>query len=630
VTSEVKGANRLVAGLAIIGTEPFDPNRDVGIIVQAVDGAFGRLLGDILRSQRKLAPLQYPGTLPEQTVLIEGHPVSLIASSDSSGRVRSYYTEVRGIHLITNSPQLVRGFLKAGPSGRSLASTPGFQAAEQMMRQTPSPHAIFLVPLGPGANFPPVVAALSLSDSAPNRQRSLSVEVAVPSPWIESLLAAQDPESGPRLVEVYRQLAQHAPATRLTPVPGDAGSLELAITDTCRVFAGTSGRNSYYVGIAEATLFFDTLSKLQPPPRDSAKWVLPFKDNLCGRQGLDAEGYAPLQSFFGDHWRRVFNGDWVAVASERAVLERVTPLLKVEAAARPATLRLRISDLRAATDWLTSAPDQPSALDRISGLELTLAADQQRLLAHGKIDWIGSTEPPPALVERHPQGQMLDALLQLRSLPQLRERADRAILIVVEQRRHQIVQADEADEAVALVRLFELETICQSLGTKEGEALRRRIGEDTQRLSAQRLDQIDELLSERAKLLKILELLKRVPAADQPVRQALVDQLDATLDGIGRWQASQENAQELAELSALLEKEDAELGLVRERIEAQRIRIIETLADQVIQDPELKPRPNEQNRRLLELVRLLPKSVEGEQARKEIENWWRASRTRND
>lgn len=56
------------------------------------------------------------------------------------------------------------------------------------------------------------------------------------------------------------------------------------------------------------------------------------------------EGYVRLMRTFGPHWLRKF-GNFVAVSKDKAILETVTPQLTLEAAVRPAQLRLRVADL---------------------------------------------------------------------------------------------------------------------------------------------------------------------------------------------------------------------------------------------------------------------------------------------
>jgi len=166
------------------------------------------------------------------------------------------------------------------------------------------------------------------------------------------------------LVPVYRHLAQHAPDTRIAPVPGDVLFLEIAITDTCRFFSGLHGADSY-AGIVETGPFLESLQKLSKQFGDDAT-AESYKDLLSKRDELDAQGYGRFKSqgFFSllpSGWRRIFNGDWFASSSEKATLEKVTPHLKVETASRPATIRLRIDDMRAvqaAKARLTSSPQQ--------------------------------------------------------------------------------------------------------------------------------------------------------------------------------------------------------------------------------------------------------------------------------
>ena len=121
------------------------------------------------------------------------------------------------------------------------------------------------------------------ADSEPDGHRRLSFEAEMPSSWFESQLL-RVPMWGPLLVPVYRHLAQHAPATRIAPVPGDVLFLEIAIADTCRFFAGLNGADSYS-GIVETAPFFDSLQELLPQlgDRDPVATLKPYRD--LGRAG---------------------------------------------------------------------------------------------------------------------------------------------------------------------------------------------------------------------------------------------------------------------------------------------------------------------------------------------------------
>ena len=58
----------------------------------------------------------------------------------------------------------------------------------------------------------------------------------------------------------------------------------------------------------------------------------------------DEEGYGQHQR----RWTRLWNEDWLAAASNREVLENVTPNLKIESAPRPAQLRFTVGDIATA------------------------------------------------------------------------------------------------------------------------------------------------------------------------------------------------------------------------------------------------------------------------------------------
>ena len=135
LTGESELPDRLIAGLAIIGT----PRRSARLVTLASSSrrmlpAAGCLEKSSVRSGNG-PPLRRPNTALEETVTIEGREVSLIASDDGSGRVRSYYAAARDVHLITNSEWIVSGFLRARRGEGSIASTADFRIAERMMRR---------------------------------------------------------------------------------------------------------------------------------------------------------------------------------------------------------------------------------------------------------------------------------------------------------------------------------------------------------------------------------------------------------------------------------------------------------------------------------------------------------------
>jgi len=66
-----------------------------------------------------------------EKVTIGGHSVSFLSSADN--RVRSFMAEDGEYFLITNSRRLVQQFFEVGKSGDSLATTPAFQLARELM-----------------------------------------------------------------------------------------------------------------------------------------------------------------------------------------------------------------------------------------------------------------------------------------------------------------------------------------------------------------------------------------------------------------------------------------------------------------------------------------------------------------
>jgi serine/threonine protein kinase len=630
VPSGFELADALVAGLAVIGTELPGPNGDVGIILQAANGVGGRLLGEIIRWQRNAA-LRHDETALELTVTIQGQRVSLITSNDGSDRVRSYYAAAGNFHLITNSQRLVSHFLTAGRGRRSLASTERFRVAEQMLQQAPVPEALFLDPrpfLNP-ADFLPLVAAVSLTDPAPNRQRSLSFEVAVPSACVEHWLGQIDSLFGRNLslVALYRELAKCAPRTRLAPVPGETLCGELAITETCRVFGGANGAG-WYVGISEPARYFEFFQEVSK--QTGLEWLAAqvkaakasWDNDLGNRDGLDPQGYGKCTpGFLGISSRRVFNDGWIAVSPEKATLEKVTPLLKVESAARPATVRFRTGDpLAAARTWpLALVPGLD--LEFLRDVELNLAADRQHLFAFGKIGWSGPPETPAkATVKRHPDWQKLRTLLSMQSYPPLTARVEKDLLITIERLRAQVLnrKGNGASEADALARLFELERGLLSLRTAAREAPLQRIQADTDRLLVQVI-QRQNLAFFGMRWFAVLKALGGKPAPKRPLWNGPVDKPEEFPEWIEQLQALLTSVQDVANAENPVEKGDAaELESVRKVGETRRGLLIKALADGVIQNRQLKTNPTATYFLLGDLFPLLPNAEEAKAVRQRI------------
>ncbi len=127
-----------------------------------------------------------------------------------------------------------------------------------------------------------------------------------------------------------------------------------------------------------------------------------------------------------------------------------------------------------------------------------------------------------------------------------------------------------------------------------------------------------ESLSGRAKWLALLEAVNCVPAADRAVRQPLTDKLTRRIEQLD---ASVQNLRELADLDGLWNKADPDLQIVRKRGDTKRIDLIERLAGDVIQDSVGED--DEKALRLGELLRLLPKTDEGNQTNRRINEAWR-------
>ena len=119
----------------------------------------------------------------------------------------------------------------------------------------------------------------------------------------------------------------------------------------------------------------------------------------------------------------------VVWSSEKATLEKVSPLLKVETAARPATIRLRIDDMRAvqaAAARSTGSPKPCLVPDRISPWNSVWNSVLQRTInacrAYGSIDWTVPPETQPkAIVGRPTNWERIESLRGIRHYPLVRD-----------------------------------------------------------------------------------------------------------------------------------------------------------------------------------------------------------------
>ena len=113
---------RLIDDVALIGLDAFvREGASMGVVLQAKNG----LLGPGILQQRQATKKRWEASGAELNhILIDGTEVSLLSSPDR--RLWSYHVEKNRIHLISNSLELVRRFLRAGGEAPSLASSPEF------------------------------------------------------------------------------------------------------------------------------------------------------------------------------------------------------------------------------------------------------------------------------------------------------------------------------------------------------------------------------------------------------------------------------------------------------------------------------------------------------------------------
>jgi hypothetical protein len=577
---------------------------EIGILIRAADeGGASLLLGSIIRWQRLAALSRHATAATERTETIGGHDVSIITSNDGTGKVRSYYATTGNSHLIANSPHIVEDFLKAGQANASLSSTPAFGTAERMLQQAAEPRVMLIVPSG----FWPANSALhglgpvvGLLDSHGDGRRSVFVEAEVPFPWIAARAAELGPH-GDEVLAVYRQLAQHRPATRIGPVAKDAAFLEVCITDTCRVFGGLR-EGIVYVGLAE-TASFDSLRKLlsswQKDPKQDTKQLaellersLAHKDQLCKSEELDRDGYlSPASIGFWVGFLRVFNDRWVAWSPGWEVLKTVTPDLKLEAAGVPATARLRINDVQSVAEFVEmyTAFGQLPALDSSITLELDLVADEQRLLLSNRLNWTGKRQsnqrapprPPPAESGEASDWQLLEWFQQLRDYPPLRARTERAILLTLRRLHVQLAASEDTDQDPihALKGLFELETILLTLDPAFQEPELGLIRDRKERVLQKQIAHLDLSTSSEERWLALFALLRSIPTADGAVRQHLADELFERTNWIDQLDVSLQTAKTLEKLLPSLDERDVVLDRIRARIQTRLVRVANTLLD---------------------------------------------------
>ena len=112
----------LIDDVALIGLDAFvREGASMGVVLQAKNG----LLGPGILQQRQATKKRWEASGAELNhILIDGTEVSLLSSPDR--RLWSYHVAKNRIHLISNSLELVRRFLRAGGEAPSLASSPEF------------------------------------------------------------------------------------------------------------------------------------------------------------------------------------------------------------------------------------------------------------------------------------------------------------------------------------------------------------------------------------------------------------------------------------------------------------------------------------------------------------------------
>ena len=117
---------QIIADAAIIGFDPYlEQGAAIGIVLKAKNNFL--LSADMMRQRR--AALTKFDDAEEQTLKIAEQSVSLVSTPD--GRVRSYYVQHEGYHLVTTSRMLVERFLQAGQGDRPLANLPSFHRFRQ-------------------------------------------------------------------------------------------------------------------------------------------------------------------------------------------------------------------------------------------------------------------------------------------------------------------------------------------------------------------------------------------------------------------------------------------------------------------------------------------------------------------
>lgn len=125
--SRVLGAS-VIEDQAIIGRDLFlNDGASLGVLFRAKNTF---LLRTSLESERSALVRNDPA-VKQSRLNIDGHEVSLIATPDN--RVRSFMAVDGEYVFVTNSRTLVRRFIEVGRSGQSLASTPEFQLARQLV-----------------------------------------------------------------------------------------------------------------------------------------------------------------------------------------------------------------------------------------------------------------------------------------------------------------------------------------------------------------------------------------------------------------------------------------------------------------------------------------------------------------
>jgi len=127
--------------VAIIGTDTFfREGASFGLLFHARNNAM--LVADIagqrlaaLAGGTGVPPVERQrhagGEVKEEKLTIDGHAVSLLASSD--GRVRSYYVADGDYHLVTTSKTLVKRFLETGSGSGALGGSKAFRHARTVM-----------------------------------------------------------------------------------------------------------------------------------------------------------------------------------------------------------------------------------------------------------------------------------------------------------------------------------------------------------------------------------------------------------------------------------------------------------------------------------------------------------------